>query len=78
MTNIKFVLNRAGVAELLKSKKMEDVLEAEARKIRNRCGEGYGIATGQTSQRAKATVGTRSIRGQRDNLKNNTLLKALG
>ena len=78
MANFKFELNKAGVAELLKSKEMHAVLDEHASKVLGRLPHGYGITPGETSQRAKTTVGTRTIEAAADNKKNNTLLKALG
>lgn len=75
---VKFELNTDGVRELLQSKEMSDVLAQRATQILGRLSKGYGMSRGMTEQRAKATVGTRSISSQIDNLKNNSLLKALG
>lgn len=78
MANVRFELNRAGVKELLQSDEMTAVLQQEANKILGRLPHGYGTTAGETSQRAKVTVGTRTFDAARDNLQNNTLLKALG
>lgn len=78
MANYKFELNRKGVQELLQSKEMTDCLQKHANNVLNRCPHGYGTTAGETSQRAKVTVGTRTAEAARDNNKNNTLLKALG
>ena len=75
---VEFELNEDGVAELLKSEEMQAVLQKEASKVLRRLNKGYGSTPGMTSQRAKITVGTRSHQAAADNLKNNTLLKALG
>lgn len=78
MSNKKgFELNRAGVAELLKSDAMQKVLTDKATGIRNRCGDGYeqDIYVGQN--RANAMVSATTYRAKRDNMKNNTILKAV-
>ena len=72
-----FKLNREGVSELLKSKNMHKVLQEQAGTILGRLPHGYGSTDGETTQRAKVTVGTRTRSAASDNLKNNTLLKAL-
>lgn len=74
----KFVLNRDGVKELLQSTEMQIVLSKKADEVLRRLSSGYGKTSGMTSQRAKVTVGTRTNKAARENLKNNTLLKALG
>lgn len=78
MANFRFELNYAGVGELLKSKKMADVLAEHGSAVLGRLPSGYGMSKGETSQRAKVTVGTRTRAAESDNKKNNTLLKALG
>ena len=78
MADFYFKLNRAGVRELLNSEEMHAVLNEKAGKVLHKLPHGYGITDGKTSQRAKATVGTRTIDAYFDNKHNNTLLKALG
>ena len=78
MANVKFELNRAGVKELLNSSEMQTILAEYAKNVLDRCPKGYGMSVGKTSQRAKASVGTRGYAGASDNAKNKTLLKALG
>ncbi|MBP1046405.1 hypothetical protein I6N96_08915 [Enterococcus sp. BWM-S5] len=78
MSNKKgFELNRGGIAELLKSDAMQKVLTDKATDIRNRCGDGYeqDIYVGQN--RANAMVSAATYRAKRDNVKNNTILKAV-
>ena len=78
MANFRFELNEAGVRELLQSKRMSKVLEGYANDVLGRLPQGFGKTIGMTTQRAKVIVGTRSRSAAKDNLKNNTLLKALG
>ncbi|HEK9979670.1 TPA: hypothetical protein TVG27_001497 [Streptococcus equi subsp. zooepidemicus] len=77
MSNLKFKLNTAGVAELMKSEEMQQVLTAKATAIKERCGDGYeqDIYIGKT--RANAMVSAKTIKAKKDNSKNNTLLKAV-
>lgn len=77
MSKFKFKLNRSGVRELMKSTEMQSVLTSYASNIRNRCGNGYeqDIFVGQN--RANAMITASSFKAKRDNLKNNTLLKAV-
>lgn len=73
----KFKLNYAGVGKILKSAEMQAVLSQKASEIRERCGDGYeqDIHVGKT--RANAMVWASSAKAKRDNLKNNTILKAV-
>ena len=73
----KFVLNRSGVRELMKSAAMQEVSKEYATGIRNRCGDGYtqDIHVGKT--RANAMVSAETYQAKRDNLENNTILKAV-
>lgn len=77
MSKFKFKLNTAGVAELMKSEEMQQVLTAKATAIKERCGDGYeqDIYIGKT--RANAMVSAKTIKAKKDNSKNNTLLKAV-
>ncbi len=77
MAKMKFKLNRSGVAALMKSNQMQGVLEEKATGVRNRAGEGYkqDIYVGKT--RANAMVYADTHQAKKDNMKNNTLLKAV-
>lgn len=77
-SKFKFELNHAGVSELLKSSKMKNVLGRYASNVSSKAGKGYSTSVIDVSDRAKAFVHTSTKSAQRDNLKNNTLLKALG
>ena len=77
MAKTKFKLNHAGVGQLLKSSEMQGVLQEKATSIRNRAGEGYAQDTYVGKNRANAMVYADSYQAKRDNMKNNTLLKAV-
>ncbi|MDT2472084.1 hypothetical protein P7D92_10165 [Enterococcus dongliensis] len=77
MAKMKFKLNYSGVGQLLKSAEMQNVLEEKATGIRNRAGEGYKQDTYVGKTRANAMVYADSYAAKRDNMKNNTLLKAV-
>ncbi|NLL91200.1 MAG: hypothetical protein GX222_02125 [Ruminococcaceae bacterium] len=73
-------LNKKGVGELLKSQEVQDLLMKEASATIERCGdygEGYNQKVVVGKNRAVATVKAETYEAKRDNLKNNTLLKAL-
>lgn len=77
MSDFRFELNRAGVAELMKSKDMQKVLERYATKTRNRAGRGYEQDLYVGRNRANARVYAMTKEAQSDNYKNNTLLKSV-
>lgn len=77
MAKLQFKLNSQGVGQLLKSAEMQNVLSEHATAIRNRCGDGYEQEQLVAGSRAVATVKATSFKAKRDNMKNNTLLKAV-
>lgn len=77
MAKMKFKLNHSGVGQLLKSSEMQNVLEEKATSIKNRAGEGYAQDTYVGKNRANAMVYADSYEAKKDNMKNNTLLKAV-
>lgn len=77
MSKMKFKLNRKGVAELMKSAAMQEVLTEYATGIRNRCGDGYTQDIYVGKNRANAMVSAETYQAKRDNLENNTILKAV-
>ena len=78
MSKVKFVLNRAGVRELLRSPEAGNVCKSYAEAIRNRAGNGYEVDTYVGTNRANASVYAATYEARKDNLDNNTLLKARG
>jgi len=77
MTKSGFKLNYAGVGQLLKSAEMQKVLEEKATAVKNRCGDGYEQDIYVGKNRANAMVYPDSYAAKRDNMKNNTILKAV-
>lgn len=78
MANFKFELNPAGVVELLKSSKMEAALLEQGRSVASAAGKGYSYRSVSSGDRKKVFVSANTKEANRDNLKHNTLLKALG
>lgn len=72
-----FKLNYKGVGELMKSEPMQKVLNEYATSIKDRCGNGYEQDIRVGKNRANAMVKATTHQARRDNLKNNTLLKAV-
>lgn len=77
MANQGFVLNQAGVAALMKSPEMQAILKEKATAVRTRAGEGYEQDLFVGKNRANAMVSAATVQAKRDNMKNNTLLKAV-
>ena len=75
MSNVKFVLNPAGVRELMKSGEMIEVLTEFADQVADRAGEGYSKHIGPN--RANVSVATDTEEAYNDNLDNNTLEKSI-
>lgn len=83
MSNVKFELNREGVAELLKGTEMRQVLSSYAGEVCRRCTAGgvgveeyeSEVVPGRT--RAVAYVRPATAHAYYSNLKHNTLLKAV-
>lgn len=73
----KFELNRNGVAELMKSPAMIELLRDKARGIQEAAGDGYEVSSFVGKSRANVSVKTKTKKAIRDNNKNNTLLKAM-
>lgn len=68
----KFELNYGGVRELLHSKQMQSALMQGANQIATKAGDGYKAV--QMPTRVIVVPDTKEA--ERDNLKNNTLLKS--
>lgn len=77
MAKNKFKLNYSGVGQLLKSAEMQSVLSEHANGIKNRAGEGYKQDTYVGPNRVNAMVYADTYQARKDNMKNNTLLKAV-
>lgn len=78
MPKTKIVLNSAGVRALLKSPEMQSFLSERAQAISDRAGDGYETDVFVGKTRANASVFASDAKAAKDNLENNTLLKALG
>ena len=76
--NVEIVLNSAGIRELLKSAEIEAACKEQADAVASRAGDGYIVDTYVGKTRVNAMVTADTYAARRDNLKNNTLLKALG
>ena len=77
-TNIHIELNSDGIVELLKSDEIMAVLEEQGQEMLSRLGEGYATSKHVGKSRCNVSVFAETQEARRDNLNNNTLLKAVG
>lgn len=77
MAKVRIELNSEGVRELLKSPEIMGICKQHAEQIAGRCGGGYEVTTYTGQNRVNASVHAATDEAYRDNLKNNTLLKAV-
>jgi len=77
MAKVKIVLNRSGVRALLRSDESEAFCQALAQKAANSLGEGYEVSSYKGKNRVNASVRAETYQARSDNLKNNTILKAV-
>lgn len=77
MANIKFVLNRDGVSELMKSPQMMDICRGYANRALASLGSGYETSTHIGRNRLNVEIEARSYAAKVENSKNNSILKAL-
>ena len=77
MPKTKIVLNSAGVRAMLQSPEMQAMLSERAQAIAERAGNGYETDVFVGKTRANASVFASTEDAMKDNLDNNTLLKAV-
>ena len=76
--HVKYKPSKRGVAELLKSQEMQDMLAAKAAVIAARAGDGFtsGVRVGRS--RARAYVLPETYRARRRQAKDHVLERAVG
>ena len=77
MSKVKFELNKQGVRDLMKSSEMAEICTGYANSALGRLGAGYSVSTYTGANRFNAEVFTETYQAKRDNLKNNSILKAV-
>ena len=77
MSKTKVELNSAGIRELLRGGAVSDYLGTVAGNVAAKCGNGYGTDVYTTPGRVVSSVFTDDTGAMRDNIENNTLLKAV-
>jgi hypothetical protein len=77
MAKVKFELNREGVRDLLRSKEMMDVCQKYANNALGKLGDGYEVTTHTGSNRVNAEVAAVTYAAKKENLSDNTIIKAV-
>lgn len=77
MAKVEIELNSEGVRELLRSPAILAACRDVANGVAARAGDGYSVSSYTGTNRVNVSVGTETAKAMRDNLKNNTLLKAV-
>ena len=77
MSKMKFELNGSGVRALMQSDEMQAILKEKADGALNSLGEGYKSDAYVGKNRANAMVYADTYQAKKDNLKNNSILKAV-
>ena len=77
MSNVKVELNSEGIIDMMNSNSMMSVLWAYAERVADNAGIETEITVQEGKTRASARVATASAESYRDNMENNTLLRAL-
>ena len=78
MSKFDFVLNEAGVRQLLKSNEVKSTIGDIARQISSSAGEGFNVEIHTGEKRAYANVIPVTEQAQREVYNHNVLVKALG
>ena len=74
---VKIELNSEGVRALLRSQEMRQICEEHAQETLSGCGDGYEADSYVGVNRVNAMVFASTQEAVKDNLKNNTILRAL-
>lgn len=77
MSDVRIVLNSAGIRELLKSPEIQQAIEEVCTTVAANAGDGYGHNVQVGKNRTVGRVYTATKTAKIDNYTNNTLLKAL-
>lgn len=77
MANVRVELNNEGVRELLRSAEMKSICESHANNALARLGDGYEVSSMVGKNRVNAEIKAVSYKAKKDNMNNNSILKAL-
>lgn len=77
MGNVEIVLNESAVRDILRSSEMLHECEKHANRALARLGEGYKVTSMKGKNRVNASIFAETYQAKKDNLENNSILKAL-
>jgi hypothetical protein len=77
MSKLKVVLNSKGIREMLRSQEMQSICEEYASNALTRLGDGYAMDSYRGSGRVNAMVYADSYAAKKENIRKNTILKAV-
>lgn len=77
MAKVEIKLNTSGVREMLQSQEMKSICEEHANNAIGKLGPGYTVTSMTGKTRVNASVYAESYEARRENMKSNTILKAL-
>lgn len=77
MSKVRIELNRAGVRNLLRSSEIQTMLAEEANSRAAGLGPGYDVSVCVGRNRANARIAAETEEARRENLEDNTLLRAI-
>lgn len=77
MAKVKVKLNSEGVRSLLKSQEMMDICKGYADKALSRLADGYEVTTFVGTNRVNASIKAVTNQAIAENLRDNTILKAV-
>ena len=78
MSSVKVKLSYEGLGSILRSQEMAALVKSEADRRAASLGDGYATDSKSMGTRQIASIFTQTGEAARDNMKNNTLLKAVG
>lgn len=77
MSDVKIVLDSAGIQSLLKSDEVAGLIQEITEQVQRNAGEGYETTYQVGKKRYIGEVRAATYKARKDNSRNNTLLKAL-
>lgn len=77
MAKVDLTINSAAVRDLLRSPEMMAMCEERANKALGTLGPGYIVTTMTGKNRVNASIFAETYQAKRDNMENNSILKAL-
>ncbi len=77
MANVNFTIDSAAVRNLLRSPEMMKICEEKANNALGTLGTGYIVTTMTGRNRVNASIFAETYEAKRDNIENNSILKAL-